>query len=76
MPTFMDFHDDLQLPAEAISQIREDTKEESATSLVSARWSCSTTKTGKCTACSKGLTRRLCVDITRPWVSPVAKSTM
>ncbi len=28
MPTFMDFHDDLQLPAEAISQIREDTKEE------------------------------------------------
>jgi Protein of unknown function (DUF4242) len=28
MPTFMDFHDDLQLPAEAVAQIAQDTKEE------------------------------------------------
>jgi hypothetical protein len=28
MPTFMDFHDHLPLPPEAISQITEDTKEE------------------------------------------------
>jgi Protein of unknown function (DUF4242) len=27
MPTFMDFHDDLKLPAEAISSITHDTKE-------------------------------------------------
>jgi hypothetical protein len=26
MPQFMDYHDDLQLPAEAIAQIRDDTK--------------------------------------------------
>lgn len=27
MPRFMDFHDDLKLPADAITQITEDTKE-------------------------------------------------
>ncbi len=26
MPNFMDFHDDLKLPSEAIEQIRQDTK--------------------------------------------------
>lgn len=28
MPKFMDFHDDLKLPAEAVSQITQDTKDE------------------------------------------------
>jgi Protein of unknown function (DUF4242) len=27
MPRFMDFHDDLKLPSEAIAQIRQDTKD-------------------------------------------------
>jgi Protein of unknown function (DUF4242) len=30
MPTFMDFHDDLKLPGEAIAQITQDTKDEKA----------------------------------------------
>ena len=30
MPQFMDFHDDLKLPAEAITQITQDTKDEKA----------------------------------------------
>jgi hypothetical protein len=30
MPRFMDFHDDLQLPAQAIEQITEDTKDHKA----------------------------------------------
>ena len=30
MPTFMDFHDDLKLPGEAIEQITQDTKDEKA----------------------------------------------
>jgi uncharacterized protein DUF4242 len=30
MPRFMDFHDDLKLPAEAIEQIAEDTREAKA----------------------------------------------
>jgi hypothetical protein len=30
MPKFMDFHDDLKLPAEAVSQITQDTKDEKA----------------------------------------------
>ena len=30
MPTFMDFHDDLKLPGEAIDQITQDTRDEKA----------------------------------------------
>jgi hypothetical protein len=30
MPLFMDFHDDLQLPAEAVAQIADDTRNERA----------------------------------------------
>lgn len=30
MPTFMDFHDDLKLPGEAIEQIRQETKDAKA----------------------------------------------
>ena len=30
MPQFMDFHDDLKLPGEAIQQITQDTKDEKA----------------------------------------------
>ncbi|HWE69469.1 MAG TPA: nickel-binding protein [Acidimicrobiales bacterium] len=30
MPTYMDFHDDLKLPGEAIQQITQDTKDEKA----------------------------------------------
>ena len=30
MPTFMDFHDDLKLPGEAIEQITQDTRDEKA----------------------------------------------
>lgn len=30
MPKFMDFHDDLKLPAEAVHQITQDTKDEKA----------------------------------------------
>jgi Protein of unknown function (DUF4242) len=30
VPTFMDFHDDLKLPAEAIDQITKDTKDRTA----------------------------------------------
>ena len=33
MPKFMDFHDDLQLPGEAIQQITQDTKAVSYTHL-------------------------------------------
>ena len=30
MPTYMDFHDDLKLPGEAIEQITQDTRDEKA----------------------------------------------
>ena len=54
MARFMDLHEDLKPPAEALPQIAEDTRHARATSLWSARSSCTTTPTVRSTARSQG----------------------
>jgi hypothetical protein len=57
MARFMDFHEDLKLPAQALAQIAEDAATPGPTGSASARPSCTTTPTERRAACSTGQTR-------------------
>ena len=73
---FMDFHEDLKLPAEAIAQITEDTRNAGGpTGSASARSSCTTTPTARCTACSKGQTKTPYASTTPPLACPAVMCT-
>ena len=54
MARFMDFHEDLQLPADAIAQLAEDARTPGPISWPCARSSFTTTPKARCTACWTG----------------------
>ena len=60
MARFMDFHQDLKLPAEPIAQMAEDARNARTTSSACARSSCTTTPRARCTACWKDQTNKPC----------------
>jgi hypothetical protein len=74
MPLFMDFHEDLKLPAEAIAQIAADTRNARADQF-GVRPSCTTTLTARCTACSTGRTPRPSASTTPRSACPAATCT-
>ena len=55
MAKYMDFHNDLKLPNDALLQITQDTKDARKTSSASVSSSCSTIPKERCTACSRHL---------------------
>ena len=67
MPRFMDFHQDLKLPAEAIAQIADDTRHGRTDRFGSARSSSTTTQPARCIACSKGQTRKPSASVIQHW---------
>lgn len=74
MALFMDFHQDLKLPAEAIAQIAEDARQARADRF-GVRSSCTITPRERCTACWKGRTRKRSASTTPHSASPAATST-
>ena len=75
VPRFMDYHDDLKLPAEAIEQIAQGTRDGTATSSACGRSSFTTTPTARSTACSKVPAKRPSASTTRRSTSPAATCT-
>ena len=57
MPQFMDFHEDLKLPPEAIAQIADETRQGRADEFGVRQVELYPTRRGRCTACSKGPTK-------------------
>ena len=76
MPRFMDYHDDLKLPAEAIEQIAAGARDGADRRVRGrGRSSCTTTTGGMCTACSTAPTRRRSASTTRRSACPAGTCT-
>ena len=75
MPRFMDFHQDLKLPAEAIAQIAEDTRNGTADEFGVRQIELYHNADGKVYACSKGRTRTPSASTTPSMPCPAAMCT-
>jgi hypothetical protein len=75
MPRFMDFHQDLKLPAEAIAQIAEDTRNGTADEFGVRQVELYTTPTARCTACWTDPTRTPSASTTPRSASPARTCT-
>ena len=75
MALFMDYHEDLKLPAEASRRSPRMPVTPGPTGSAYARSSCITTPTGRCTACSTGRTRAPSASPTPRSASPAARYT-
>ena len=75
MARFMDFHEDLKLPAEAIAQIAGDTRNARADRFGVRQIELYTTPTARCTACSKGPTKTPSASTTPRLACPAAMCT-
>ena len=75
MPRFMDYHDDLKLPAEAIEQIAQGTRDGTADEFGVRQIELYHNADGKVYCCSKARAKRPSATTTRRWTSPAATCT-
>jgi hypothetical protein len=75
MALFMDFHEDLKLPPEAIAQIADDTRAGRADQFGVRQVELYHNPDGRCTACSKDRTRTPSASTTPRSASHAAMST-
>ena len=77
MLRFMDFHEDLKLPQEAIDQIAQGTREGATDEFAACgrRSKFTTTLTARFIVSWKALMRTRSASITRRWASPAATCT-
>jgi hypothetical protein len=75
MARFMDFHEDLKLPSEAIAQIAEDTRTARTDRFGVRQIELYHNPTARCTACSNARTRTPSASTTPRLVCPAAMCT-
>ena len=75
MARFMDFHEDLKLAAEAITQIADDTRNARADRFGVRQIELYHNPTARCTACSNGPTRTPSASTTPRLACPAAMCT-